>query len=533
MTDYQRLIIKKYPRIETGYSNEYYWKKFKNPILVKEHGPINSIYFSPVEPHNFAVTSSARVQIYSPVSNTVKKTISRFTDIAYSGHIRSDGQLLVAGDATGLIQMFDLNSRAILRTFREHSKPVHVTKFSSNKTQILSASDDKTVKLLDIPGQSVLNNFDEHKDYVRTALVSQDNSNIILSGSYDHTVKLWDARENKCTLTLDHGAPVESVLLYPGGGLAVSVGGNYMKIWDILAGGRTLKTLSNHQKTITSVIFDNSCTKILTGSLDHHVKIYDVQDFNVEHSLKYESPILSLGLSPDDTHLVVGMASGLLSIRQRIVHSEEMAFEKETIAPFPGTYNYFMRGTTTKPKHTDLKVEKSRRTKLKNYDRYLKTFRYGQALDAVLDSSKTHNTAVVISMLEELINREGLKIALAGRDDVSLEPIAKFIMKNIINPNYTELLVDVTNVILDMYIHVIGQSVIVDELFSKIQTKVRSELKFERKIYQTLGALDMIFSSATTAKSIKSLAVKPKIETNTITAENENNTKSENMIIDQ
>jgi len=29
MTDYQRLIIKKYPRIETGYSNEYYWKKFK------------------------------------------------------------------------------------------------------------------------------------------------------------------------------------------------------------------------------------------------------------------------------------------------------------------------------------------------------------------------------------------------------------------------------------------------------------------------------------------------------------------------
>ena len=80
-------------------------KKKQNPILVKEHGPINSIYFSPVEPHNFAVTSSARVQIYSPVSNTVKKTISRFTDIAYSGHIRSDGQLIVAGDATGLIQV--------------------------------------------------------------------------------------------------------------------------------------------------------------------------------------------------------------------------------------------------------------------------------------------------------------------------------------------------------------------------------------------------------------------------------------------
>jgi len=57
-------------------------------------------------------------------------------------------------------------------------------------------------------------------------------------------------------------------------------------------------------------------------------------------------------------------------------------------------------------------------------------------------------------MLEELINREGLRIALAGRDDVSLEPIAKFIMKNIINPNYTELLVDVTNVILGNFINI-------------------------------------------------------------------------------
>jgi len=83
-----------------------------------------------------------------------------------------------------------------------------------------------------------------------------------------------------------------------------------------------------------------------------------------------------------------------------------------------------------------------------------------------------------------------------------------------------------------MYIHVIGQSVIVDELFSKIQTKVRSELKFERKIYQTMGALDMIFSSATSAKSSKSLPNKSKINNNEEEKSDEN-TKSEIMNIDQ
>ena len=84
-----------------------------------------------------------------------------------------------------------------------------------------------------------------------------------------------------------------------------------------------------------------------------------------------------------------------------------------------------------------------------------------------------------------------------------------------------------------MYIHVIGQSVIVDELFSKIQTKVRSELKFERKIYQTMGALDMIFSSATSAKSTKSLPNKSKINNTEEEEKQDDNTKSENMIIDQ
>lgn len=44
------------------------------------------------------------------------------------------------------------------------------------------------------------------------------------TGSYDHTVKLWDTRSNECTLTVDHGDPVESVLLYPNCGMCVSSG---------------------------------------------------------------------------------------------------------------------------------------------------------------------------------------------------------------------------------------------------------------------------------------------------------------------
>ena len=45
-------------------------------------------------------------------------------------------------------------------------------------------------------------------------------------------------------------------------------GSNYVKVWDILSGGRLLMAFSNHQKTITSICFDSSCQRLLSAGLD-------------------------------------------------------------------------------------------------------------------------------------------------------------------------------------------------------------------------------------------------------------------------
>ncbi|OBZ70427.1 U3 small nucleolar RNA-associated protein 15 [Grifola frondosa] len=106
--------------------------------------------------------------IRSPTQK-VTKTISRFKDVARSGCIRGDGKLVVAGDDTGLIQVFDINSRAILRTLDSHKQPVHVTKFSSlNQTQVLSCSDEYHRQIVDVPSQSAISTFTDHTDYVRS-----------------------------------------------------------------------------------------------------------------------------------------------------------------------------------------------------------------------------------------------------------------------------------------------------------------------------------------------------------------------------
>ncbi|KAF8975634.1 snoRNA-binding rRNA-processing protein [Entomortierella lignicola] len=495
-TDFKALTVKKYPRLPGRKTPESrYWRKFKSPIVVKEFAAVSSIHFSETSPYDFAVTASTRVQIYSSKTHQVKKTISRFKDVAYSGTIRADGRLVVAGDATGLVQIFDVGSRAILRTFRDHRHPVHVAKFSSDKTHILSASDDKTVRIWDMPSETPLTIFTGHEDYIRSGMVSYDNPHLILSGSYDQTVKLWDMRTQGCVMTMNHGAPVEAVEMFPDGGVVIAAGGPSLTIFDILAGGRPMQSLSNHQKTVTSMCFDHSHSRLLTGSLDQHVKIYNVQDYSVVHSVKYPAPVMSVALSPDDTHLVAGMAGGLLSIRQRVVKTAEVQTRRaQEEQARGGSYKYFVRGQKA-PGEGDFTVESQKKRRLREYDRYLKAFQYGNALDACL---RTNQPAVTtVSLIQELVHRDGLRQALSGRDDISLEPLAQFLVRNINNPRYTSLLVDVTMIMIDMYTAVLGQSPLIDELFMRLRAKVKLEISFQKQLLSVVGSMEMLFAKST------------------------------------
>jgi len=74
----------------------------------------------------------------------------------------------------------------------------------------------------------------------------------------------------------------------------------------------------------------------------------------------------------------------------------------------------------------DYKVEERRKPHLKPYDLLLKSFRYKDALDAVLQNQRP---IVVMALLEELSHRDALRTAISGRDDIALEPLLTFLVR--------------------------------------------------------------------------------------------------------
>ncbi|EIW69973.1 hypothetical protein TREMEDRAFT_43605 [Tremella mesenterica DSM 1558] len=492
-----------------------HFHSFRHPLFIKHPSPITHIHFCPTRPHRYAVSSSSRVMVYAPKTGKVVKTISRFKDTARSAEFRKDGKLVVAGGDDGLVQVFDVSSRAVLRTFNGHNQPVHVTKFSPHEAQVLSASDDKTLKLWDLSTQSCLTTLSSHTDYIRSAIFHPTSPHLLLSGAYDSTFRLHDIRlpsESANTITMRHGGmPVEDILAFPSGGVGVSVGGPILRVWDLTMGGKCVRALSNHQKTVTCATFDGTKGRVLTGGLDMMVKVYDVEEWKVVHTMRYPAPLLSLAVSPDDTHIAAGMTDGTLAVRRREPPASEAAAQEAKQASIAGgSYEFFtdmeavFGNGHVKAKGKDLppvigpadefRVESRRKERLRDFDKYLKAFKYSAALDAGV--KKTVKPATAFALMQELIHRDALRIALSGRDDVTLEPILGFLLRYVTDPRFGELVSDVVGVIIDIYTPMLGQSPVLDETMAKLNQRIGMELKFQHELMRLRGALDMTLAQS-------------------------------------
>ena len=497
-------------RIAQSYNNQTeeqrYWRTFKSPVLIKEYGPINSIDFNPIKPFSdLAVTASSRVQIYNTVSlsSNPRKSLARFKDTTYSGSFRRDGNLLIAGDKSGLIQIFDLSSRAILRTWSgkeaHASLPVCVTKFHPiDLTKCFTAGDDCSVQLRDITDQTCIASFKEHNDYVRTADMIKENG-VIVSGSYDGTVRLWDPRQTNrrpvSSFTLfnegDTVQPVLSVLPLSGGTLIAAGGGRgILKIWDSVS-GRSLIDLSNHQKDITCITQNSTGDRLLTGGLDGHVKIYDVSNWKVVHGIKYPGPILSLALSPSDDKLCTGMSNGLLSIRTRNKKKTQAELIDEALSQPRLTKRSYAPDYV--PGNEDIVIEKKRVSSLVPFQQALKQFHYSEALDLGLRRC-SDEPEMFLNLLVELQRRSALWRALDNRPDHELVQLIEWITKNVQDTKYTKISTVVTGTLLDIYGIALGQSKELNNHMQSLLNAINKEVDRSQHAWEMVGQLELLIS---------------------------------------
>ncbi|KYM93435.1 U3 small nucleolar RNA-associated protein 15 like protein [Cyphomyrmex costatus] len=393
----------------------------------------------------------------------------------------------------------------MLRIFSGHKAAVHRVFFTADDIHIASFSDDKTVALWDIPSEKQLTSFNEHTDYVRAGAVSPVSPHVLLSGGYDKIVNMYDTRTNKKVFSVNHNAPIESLLFLPTGGIFLSAGGTDIKVWDALAGGKLLAKITQHHKTVTCLKIASNGHRILSGSLDRHVKVYDAGTYRTLHALEYPNAVLSIGISVNDETVVAGMVDGMISVRRREEDVKAVIKPKKKVS-------YRHAGENLHVQSIDVVVHQDVKEIMSKHDVCLRKFQYSKALDCVMVNYVVNKTPhVTVALTQELIRREGLRRALTGRDGKSLVNIIKFLNKYIGSIRFGRVLSHVANVLLDIYEDRLDElSEETRKTFAILSQKLQEEERLTLALMQLQGSMQMILSDAETSslsaiKEIQSL----------------------------
>ncbi len=244
-----------------------------------------------------------------------------------------DGKLVATGsnDTTGVyLRLWDADTGEQVRTLEGHEDTVWSATFSKDGTQLLTSSYDKTARLWDVATGRLVTTFRGHDDWVWSVAFSTDETRVV-TASQDGSARVWDKStgEQIAEPFIGHRkgnrqTPIYTAAFHPNGNLVASGGlDNRVLIWDpddieafdYKAAGtaaqlpppKVAATLEGHRRAVWSVAFSEDGERLISGSLDNSVNVWDVKTGGLIKTLRgHAGSVRSCQFYTDDSFAVSG-----------------------------------------------------------------------------------------------------------------------------------------------------------------------------------------------------------------------------------
>jgi WD40 repeat protein len=226
-----------------------------------------------------------------------------------------DGAKVVTASDDRTVRLWEAASGKQLAVLHGHEDQVWWAAFSPDGAKVVTASFDRSARLWDAASGQQLAVLQGHEGPVLWAVFSPDGAKLV-TGSSDGTARLWYAGRSRMVSVLEgHDGTVRMAQFDPSGGLIITASyDDTAAIWDS-ADGRRMHVLQGHRDIVRSAAFDRRGARAVTASDDGTLRVWEVSSGRELAMLKSGGEKLRAAeFSPGDELIAAATSIGTMEL---------------------------------------------------------------------------------------------------------------------------------------------------------------------------------------------------------------------------
>ncbi|KAK9477492.1 WD40-repeat-containing domain protein [Lipomyces japonicus] len=298
----------------------------------RKGGPTSSVVTTTALKRPRAATSVAVVNTSissGPLIQSVERTsdlqapiiqLSGHTGEIYASRFDDSGQIIASGSQDRTILLWNTyGANENFGIIKGHKGAILDLAFSRDSKYVYSASTDATLGVFDVESGTRIRKHTGHEDVVNTIDRVRRGNELLVSGSDDGTIGLWDPRVKLAIDYMQTDFPILAVAFGELGSQIFSAGIDHqIKVWDVRQRASVAYTLSGHSDSVTSLAVSPDAQFLVSQSMDNTVKTWDVRPFAAEPRLQHsfegarsndvEKNLLRASFNHDGSKIIAGSA---------------------------------------------------------------------------------------------------------------------------------------------------------------------------------------------------------------------------------
>ncbi|CAL6085440.1 WD40_repeat protein [Hexamita inflata] len=253
----------------------------------------------------FLCTCGKTVHIYDNQYNLVRK-LEGHSDKVWTASFNNDGTQIVSGSQDTTLKIWNTYTGENVATLAGHKGSIYQAIFSPHNSIIVSTSGDKTIKIWQTDTKQLVKTLAGHTGRV-CSIAFSPNSKYIVTGGRDGKIKQWNIKTGDLLNTIDaHIRSIPAVQFSADGKIFVSGSRDMcIKFWDTASSSLIKQINQTHISEIQSVMYSHDNSFIVSCSTDATVKIWNAQTGVLMKSLEGHTDILwRTAISFDDKFIL-------------------------------------------------------------------------------------------------------------------------------------------------------------------------------------------------------------------------------------